>query len=87
MAQQPAEMDPAAEVEILMAHLRDVQGQLEQEYRARRALEARIAPLVQERDALTARLNAAEIALAAMVRSRIWRATAPLRWLLERRPR
>ncbi|MFD2175536.1 hypothetical protein [Rhodobacter lacus] len=80
--QQPAMEDPAAEVAIVMAHLRALEGQLEEEYRARRALAARLAPLEHERDALAARLGAAEAALAAMEHSRIWRATAPVRWLL-----
>lgn len=70
--------------QILIAQLHQVQRALEQTYSQRREQEAETAACAQRVAALEAELSEAKAHMAAVLASRSWRLTAPLRRLLDR---
>lgn len=76
--------DPTPSEDILLAQLHTLQRKLEHTYSERRRLEAENAQSAQHIAALEAELAEARAHLHAIMASRSWRLTAPLRRLLRR---
>lgn len=70
---------------VLLAQLHQVQRALEQTYAARQWQEAEVAACAKRIETLEAQLAEAQAHLNAVLHSRSWRMTAPLRQLLQRR--